>query len=142
MSTSARNARLVLATAVAASALLLTGCSVTPTAPNAEYPGFPEGVEAEGAEGEPQAAWLDYGQKIAITLFGSSTCPPIGNKITVLEEAFEGNAVGIELEPLPDRPCTMDYVPHTTVFWTPEDVTTTEPLLIAVQDQLIVLPIK
>ena len=36
----------------------------------------------------------------------------------------------------------MDLVPHTTEFWTPENITTTQPLEITVLDQKVILPIK
>lgn len=143
MATSVRN-RFVLATVVAASALLLTGCAPIGNTPTADFPGFPEGVDVDShaSEGEPQAAWLGIGDKIAITIFGSSTCPYVGSAINVVKQAGEGNAVSIEVPPLPEQPCTMDFVPHTTEFWTPQDVTTTEPLQITVMDQTIELPIK
>ena len=66
----------------------------------------------------------------------------LGAGLELEKEAGEGNAVSIEVPPLPDQPCTMDLVPHTTEFWTPQDVTTTEPLEITVLEQTIVLPTK
>jgi hypothetical protein len=36
----------------------------------------------------------------------------------------------------------MDFVPHTTVFWTPTDVTTTEPLTVEVAGTTVTVPIK
>lgn len=143
MATSVRN-RIALATVVAASVLLLTGCAPIGNTPTGDFPGFPEGVEVDSDVnvGEPQAAWLGIGDKIAITIFGSSTCPYVGSAIHVEKQAGEGNAVSIEVPPLPDQPCTMDLVPHTTEFWTPQDVTTTEPLEITVMEQTIVLPTK
>ncbi|WP_133161096.1 hypothetical protein [Microterricola pindariensis] len=143
MATTLRTRRLVLATVVAASALLLTGCAPIGNTPTGNFPGFPEGTEPSGdVTGEPQAAWVSEGDKIAITLFGSSTCPYIASTINVVKKADEGNAVSIEVPALPDQPCTMDLVPHTTEFWTPQDVTTTKPLQITVLDQTIELPIK
>ena len=143
MATTVRN-RFVIATVVAASALLLTGCAPVPNTPTADFPGFPEGVdvESDAPTGEPQAAWIGIGNKIAITIFGSSTCPFVGSAIHVEKQAGEGNAVSIEVPPLPEQPCTMDLVPHTTEFWTPQDVTTTEPLEITVLEQTIVLSTK
>ncbi len=143
MATTART-RLVLATVVAASALLLTGCAPIGNTPTGNYPGFPQGHEpGSDISGTPTAAWVSDGTKIAITLFGSSSCPSVGSAIHVVEQAADGNAVSIDVAALPENtPCTMDLVPHTTEFWTPQDVTTTKPLEISVMDQQIELPIK
>ena len=101
-----------------------------------------ERAQTRDVTGAPQAAWVSQGQKIAITIFGSSTCPNVASAINVVSPADEGNAVSIEV-PLPSNgPCTMDLVPHTTEFWTPQDVTTTQPLQISVLDQDIELGIK
>lgn len=143
MATSVRNRRFVLATVVAASALLLTGCAAIGNTPTGNFAGAPENVEIDGDfTGAPVASWQQYGQKIAITLFGSSTCPLVGSTINVVKKAEDGNVVSIDVAPLPDRPCTMDLVPHTTEFWTPENITTTQPLEIQVLDQKVILPIK
>ncbi|MCI2956126.1 hypothetical protein MN032_00345 [Agromyces atrinae] len=141
--------RSVLVAAAAASVLFLSACN--PGGGTVEdYSGLPvsdheesgdHGDEAE-FDGEPVAQWLQQGGQIAVTLWGSSTCPYVGSDIRVLEEAGEGNRVEIVVPPLPDQPCTMDLVPHTTVFWTPVKVTTTEPLTIEVMDREIELDVK
>lgn len=141
MATSARNRRFVLATVVAASALLLTGCAAIGNTPTGNFAGAPENAELH-EEGTPVASWQQFGQKIAITTFGSSTCPLIGSTINVVKKAEDGNEVRVDFAPLPDRPCTMDLVPHTTEFWTPENITTTQPLTIQLLDQTIELDIK
>ena len=100
-------------------------------------------VELEVSEGEPAAVYLDYGDRLAIVLWGSSTCPPVGESIEVLEDQHSGNSVRVHVAELPaDAVCTADLVPHTTVFGTPENITTTQPLRIDVDGQEIVLPIK
>ena len=67
----------------------------------------------------------------------------MGEEIRVLEEADEGNRVAIDLVQRPDdEACTMDFVPHTTLFWTPYDVTTTEPLVVEVAGYEITVPLK
>ena len=38
--------------------------------------------------------------------------------------------------------CTMDFVPHTTIFGTPENTTTTQPLNVDVNGEEIVVPVK
>ena len=121
--------------------LLLTGCVGSVE----NFSGVPEDFAGE-AGGEPdsglQAFWLHEGAQLAITIYGSSTCPYVVSGITVVEKAGEGNRISADVPALPDRPCTMDYVPHTTVFSTPGTVTTTEPLTIEVQDNEVVLPVK
>ena len=76
------------------------------------------------------------------TGYGSSTCPVVPTELRVTAEAGEGNAVEAALPELPDGPCTMDFTPHTTVFSTPADVTTTEPLEVTVGEQTVTGPIK
>ena len=103
--------------------------------------------ETEGAPfeetDEPQAVWWEEGAQIALVMYGSSTCPTVGNEIRVLEKQGEGNRVAIDLVQRPENEiCTMDFVPHTTVFWTPVEVTTTEPLIVEVAGAEVEVPIK
>lgn len=162
--------RLLLIGTVFATALLLAGC--TPgSGPIEDFPGLPvveeeaEGAgEAEETEvggetedeadeeeavevpeptgDEPVVQYLNDGGRLAVTIWGSSTCPVVGTDLRVTAGAGEGNAVEVVLPEPDDRPCTMDYVPHTTVFSTPYDVTTTEPLEVTVGDAVVVVPIK
>ena len=126
---------------VVAAPLLLSGC----VASVENFSGAPEDFAGEpGGESDSglQAFWLHDGAQLAITIYGSSTCPYVVSSISVVDKAGEGNRISADVPALPDRPCTMDYVPHTTVFSTPGAVTTTEPLTIQVQDKKIVLPVK
>jgi hypothetical protein len=92
---------------------------------------------------EPIVVWWADGGQLALTISGSSTCPVVGNEIRVLEPAGEGNRVAISLVEYPENQvCTMDFVPHTTLFWTPYDVTTTEPLFVEVMDTEVEVPVK
>lgn len=156
----------LLAAAALASVFLLSACA-PPHTPAEDYPGEPvvehaveedeagEGEteadeeEAEapaeepaGAEGEPTAVWLAQGAQLGVTVWGSSTCPPVGTRISVVEPQFEGNTVAISLKDYGDGACTMDLVPHTTVFWTPMNVTTTEPLTVQVAGTEVEVPVK
>lgn len=159
--------RLLAATIALASVLTLAAC--TPgTGPIRDYAGLPiveeeesegagtdesegageaeeqeEGEEAEEPTGdEPLAVYLGDGGRIAVTIWGSSTCPVVPTEIRVLETAEEGNAVEFVLPEPDDGPCTADFVPHTTEFFTPDDVTTTQPLRVVVGEQEIEVPIK
>ncbi|MCS5718329.1 hypothetical protein N1027_09270 [Herbiconiux sp. CPCC 205763] len=134
----------LLALPVLAGSLLLAGCTVT--GPTESFSGLPDEEhitqESEGGDDGLQAFWLEEGDSIAIAISGSSTCPVVGSRIRVVEPKGEGNTVAIDTVPLPDQPCTMDFVPHTSVFWTPSKVTPAEPLTIQVDGREIVLPVK
>lgn len=124
-------------------AVALAGCA----AQGSSFAGLPdeESVAGESELGDSgiQAFWLHEGTEIAVALWGSSTCPVIGSVIHVVEPKHEGNTVSIDTNSIPDdKVCTRDYVPHTTVFYTPGAITTTEPLTIQVLDQEITLPAK
>ncbi|GAA1062001.1 hypothetical protein [Agromyces bracchium] len=161
--------RLLLAGLAIASTLLLTGCNPGSGAVE-DFPGLPvaeeeatdeaggeetelgggteeetdeeDVVEAEPTGDEPYVQYLDDGGKLAITIWGSSTCPVVLTEITVLAEAGEGNAVEVLLPEPETQPCTADFVPHTTVFWTPVFTTTTEPLEVTIGDQVVTVPVK
>lgn len=167
MAPSVRLRRVGLAAVALASVFLLSGCN--PSGQAAEnFPGLPVAEEAapvdvdpesggeiddaaeEEVEGpafeesdEPQVAWWEEGGQLALVIYGSSTCPTVGQEIRVLEPAGEGNRVAIDLVQRPDdEVCTMDFVPHTTIFWTPVEVTTTEPLVVEVAGFDVEVPIK
>jgi hypothetical protein len=153
-STSVRARRAGLAATLAlASVFLLAACGPG-AGPIENYSGLPvsdHAGDADGHEGEEEgeapealsAVWLENGAKLAVTISGSSSCPNVGRQIRVTEPAGEGNRVAVDLVERPDdEVCTMDYVPHTTVFWTPLDVTTTEPLVVDVAGESVTVPIK
>ena len=87
--------------------------------------------------------YLDYGDRLALVTWGSSTCPVVGSDIVVTEDQHSGNSVRIETVPIPaDAICTADFVPHTTIFGAPEQTTTTQPLNVEVNGEKIVVPVK
>ncbi|MFE5671045.1 hypothetical protein ACFQ58_05475 [Agromyces sp. NPDC056523] len=162
--------RLFLASAAVVSALLLAGCAPG-SGPVEDFPGLPVIDEEEEAAGdaedteqggeteteteegsaeevpepsgdEPFVQYLQDGGRLAITIWGSSTCPIIPTELRVTAEAGEGNAVEAVLPEAEEGPCTMDFVPHTTVFSTPADVTTTEELEVTVGDAVVTVPVK
>lgn len=134
--------------AAVASVFLLSACN--PGGGSIEdYSGMPVSDHAgdaeghEGAEDEVQAAWLQQGGQIAVTIPGSSTCPVVGSNIRVLDKAGEGNRVAVDVVERDEREaCTQDLVPHTTVFWTPAYVTTTEELVVEVVGETVTVPVK
>mgnify|MGYP001807783535 CR=1 FL=1 len=138
--------KLLPVTVVAAFAFALAGCTVT--GPTENFSGLPELEHGstehpeDGVDGI-QAFWLQEGSQIAVSIPGSSGCPVIGSDIKVLKPRGEGNSVEIVTVPIPDDTiCTMDLVPHTSVFWTPANITTTEPVSILVDGQEIELETK
>ena len=167
MAPSVRLRRVGLAAVALASVFLLSACNPS-GAPAENFSGLPVAEEAapidvdpesggevddaaeeeeEGAAFEesdqPQVVWWEEGGQLALVIYGSSSCPSVGREIRVLEKAGEGNRVAIDLTIRPENEiCTMDFVPHTTLFWTPVDVTTTEPLVVEVAGAEITVPIK
>lgn len=102
---------------MAAAALLLAGCSEAPAGAVADYAGEPHGVDApaRSAGGAEYAVWLDKGARFALTLYGSSSCPPVADTMRVTG----ANRVKVTLKPAPKGACTSNYAPHTSVFDTP-----------------------
>ncbi|WP_448005962.1 hypothetical protein [Agromyces bauzanensis] len=138
-----------LVAAAVASVFLLSACNPGGGAiedysgvPVSDHAGDAEGHEG-AAEDEVQAAWLQQGGQIAVTIPGSSTCPVVGSDIRVVDKAGEGNRVAVDVvERDEDEVCTTDLVPHTTVFWTPAYVSTTEELTVEVVGETVTVPVK
>jgi len=167
MAPSVRLRRVGLIAVALSSVFLLSACNPSGNAAE-DFPGLPVEAEAapvdvdpesggdisDAAEGEaegepfvesnePQVAWWEEGGQLALVVYGSSSCPTVGKEVRVLEEAGEGNRVAIDLVQRPeDEVCTMDIVPHTTLFWTPVEITTTEPLIVEVAGSEVTIPIK
>lgn len=144
--------RVVAAMLLTASAIVaLSACANTPaTTPDngsgigaaqsavEDYAGLPEGMVGlpEHPSGEPQLYWLKDGGQIGITLWGSSTCPPIVESLT----QTSSNAFTAVQAEIPAKPCTRDLVPHTTVFTTPRDTTTSSDVTIVLNGTSLTLP--
>jgi len=123
--------RAVLGVAAVSVTLALTACSGAPTAPAENYKGEPRGVEApaRSAGGAEYAMWLGKGDRFAVTLYGSSSCPPVAATMRVAG----ANKVDVVLKPSPKRACTADYAPHTSVFDTPSAIRIGTPVHITVE---------
>lgn len=109
--------------ALAAAALVLAGCasqaSVSPD-PVASYKGEPKGVTApaSSAGGAPWAVWMTKdGSEFAVTLYGSTECPPYatGYKVTAPDQ------ITMKVKKATDS-CPDGYTPFTTVFQTPSSL--------------------
>ncbi|MGN7797685.1 hypothetical protein [Leifsonia sp. 22587] len=128
--------------ALAGLALLagLTGCSAGAGKPVEDYAGEPKGVQApaSSAGGASWAAWLDDGAQFAIVLYGSSSCPPKVQNAT----ASSGTRITATLAPAPGGICTRDYVPHTTVFTTPDRISKTAEVTVDLAGSTLTLPAR
>ncbi len=155
-----------------ASVFLLAACA-PPKSLVESYPGEPvrdhitdhiveqdeEAAEAEGeedegedshaedghavVEGETFGTWLQQGGQLAVTTWGSSTCPVVGTDIRVIQPASEGNVVEIVTKQYPDdQVCTMDFVPYTSVFWTPMNIAPTQELTVQIAGEELTVPVK
>jgi hypothetical protein len=118
----------------------LTGCSGAQGKPVEDYAGEPKGVEApaSSAGGASWAAWLPSGDRFGIVLYGSSSCPPKVASIQVTAH----NTIKATLAPAPGGICTRDYVPHTTVFATPDKITTGAEVSVVLPDSTLALPAR
>jgi hypothetical protein len=160
MAPSLRLRRAGLLALAVSSVFLLSACN-PPSGAAENFPGVPTEGDADvvdvdsghdeagdtheipSSEEGPVVVWWADGGQLALIVSGSSTCPVVGDQIRVLEPAGEGNRVAIDLVVRPDDEiCTMDFVPHTTLFWTPTTVTTTEPLFVEVAGEEIEVPVK
>jgi hypothetical protein len=135
-----------LAAAALAVAFVLSGCTVT--GPTENFSGLPDEERlVHELDANPETAvqvfWMQEGSQLGVAIAGSSGCPVIGSDIKVIEPAGQGNTVEITTVPIPeDKICTMDYVPHTSVFWTPANISTAEPVTVRVQGEELELEVK
>lgn len=123
--------RAALGVAAVAVTLALAGCSTAPAAAVDDYKGEPHGVEApaRSAGGAEYAMWLGKGDRFAITLYGSASCPPVADTMRVTG----ANKVAVTLKPTPRGACTADYAPHTSVFDTPSAIRIGTPVHITIK---------
>ena len=88
------------------------------------------------AGGAAYAVWMKNGVQFAITLYGSSSCPPKVASVSVVAS----NQLRATLAPAPGGVCTRDYAPHTTVFATPAGIAITSDVTVALPDSTLTLP--
>ncbi len=124
--------------AVVAAVLLLAGCSSAQVKPVSDYAGEPKGVDApaSSAGGASWATWMQSGKQFGIVLYGSSTCPPTVQSVKVIGS----NQLEATLSPASGGVCTHDLVPHTTVFATPSEVTTSSDVTVKLPDTTLTIP--
>ena len=132
--------RLLPAVAALAVVVAVAGCTAAPGKPVTDYAGEPKGVRppASSAGGASWAAWLKDGAQVAIVLYGSSSCPP---KVASIA-ATGDDRITATPAPAPGGICTRDYVPHTTVFTTPERITKIAQVSVVLPDATLTLPAR
>lgn len=130
--------RFLPATAAILVVAALAGCSSAPGKPVEDYAGEPKGIDApaSSAGGASWAAWLDGGERFAIVLYGSSSCPPKVANVS----ATANDTITATLAPAPGGICTRDYVPHTTVFTTPDRIAKSAEVSVVLPDSTLTLP--
>jgi hypothetical protein len=101
-----------LTAALVVAAVAVTGCnshqpkSVAITG----SPGIGYGIRTKG---EPAAAWVRRWNTIAVTVFGSSSCPPVPTHVRV--DADQG-LITVTISDNYKGPCTADLAPYTSVI--------------------------
>lgn len=118
------------ALALAAVALLATGCGTGPASPaptsTAGSPSNTAGSDAgsstlDRTASDVETAWLDGGRVIGIVTWGSSACRP-----HVADVKAEGQSVAITLADADEMACTDDLGPRAVAAMLPEGVDVTK----------------
>lgn len=108
-----------------AGTVLLAGCAGSPYAK--DYAGTPPGSSAgDEFTDTPTAVWLGDGKTIALTTFGSSTCPNAPVSVSVVD----ATNLKIELKQQGGEVCTADIAPHTYELPKPGGLDATKPVAI------------
>lgn len=86
--------------------------------------GVPSSAVPPDDSGSPGAGWTAADGLLYVVTFGSSTCP----LLTEPDATESGGTVTVAFVPLPDGPCTMDFVPTTSVVQVPSSVDQSAPV--------------
>lgn len=104
-------ARSLAAVSLAVGALLFAGC--TSAAPGGDA------TDPAVSEIELAAGWLDGGRTVAVVTWGSSSCVPIAEDVTLGADG----TVAVELGGIdPAAVCTADFAPRATLVGLPDGV--------------------
>jgi hypothetical protein len=69
--------------------------------------------------GKPSARWVHRGKTIALTLFGSSTCPPVPIR---LQTEAASHRITVTISEDYEGACTADLAPYTSVVQLSEEM--------------------
>lgn len=95
----------------------------TPGAGGLGLPGDDTTTDENSALG---AGWTGTGTDLYVVTYGSSTCPRLAEP----EAELDGSTVVVTFRAETDRPCTMDYVPSTSVVGVPDSIDPTSPVTV------------
>ncbi|NKY38215.1 hypothetical protein [Cellulomonas septica] len=95
--------------------------------------GLPEGVTPPDDSGSPGAGWAPDDGLLYVITFGSSTCPIV----TEPEATVAGGTLTVTVAATSQGPCTMDFVPTTSVVGVPDDVDESAPVTVDLGDQVV-----
>jgi hypothetical protein len=111
-----------------AAVVLFTGCASTPGSTEPTSSAAPSQPAAGIGEDGFEAAWLDDGRMFAVVSWGSSTCIPMVDEVTV-----EGQTVSVTLvDADPDAACTADLAPRASAGALPEGIDPTQDVELVV----------
>lgn len=95
--------------------------------------GLPDGVTPPDDSGSPGAGWAPDEGLLYVVTFGSSTCPIVAEP----EATLAGGTLTAKVGATSDGPCTMDFVPTTSVVGVPDDVDENAPVTVDLGDQVV-----
>lgn len=122
--------RWTLVAALAASALLLSGCTDADPQPPQSTPAPTTTQGPVAPQASLAAAWLDDGRAFALVTYGSSSCVPV-----VSDVGADGQNVTVTLTEEEAEACTDDYVPRAALVGLPEGVDPTRDVDVTVRDE-------
>lgn len=95
--------------------------------------GLPEGVTPPDDSGSPGAGWAPDEGLLYVVTFGSSTCPIVAEP----EATLADGVLTVTVAATSEGPCTMDFVPTTSVVGVPDDVDENAPVTVDLGDQVV-----
>ncbi|MDC7121368.1 hypothetical protein OMK64_07445 [Cellulomonas fimi] len=95
--------------------------------------GLPEGVTPPDDSGSPGVGWAPDDGLLYVVTFGSSTCPIVAEP----EATLAGGTLTVKVGATSTGPCTMDFVPTTSVVGVPADVDENAPVTVDLGDQVV-----
>ncbi|MGG7507170.1 hypothetical protein [Plantibacter sp. YIM 135249] len=117
-----------IAAAALTGALLLAGCSGAPF--SSDYAGVPTNAPNESSNdpsaNTPVAVWTTDGTSIALTTFGSSSCPAAPTKV----EVVSATKLSMPLKATGGEVCTADFAPHTYEIPKPDGIDASKSITI------------
>lgn len=84
----------------------------------------------------PTAGWLDGGDRFAIVLAGSSSCPAFPSSMEVLDP----HTVKLGIDRHDETTCSADMAPRTHVINTPAGINRTQEVTLEYGDSAVTLP--